>query len=67
VLKDVKTGKWAAEQKRSIINTDWQPVELYFPVSPAADLLFRIDDEKPSVTPSTLYMRYLVIEDASPA
>lgn len=65
VLKDIELGKWAADQKRTIGNTDWQPIELYFVVSPAVDLLFRIDDEKPTVTPSTLYMRHLVIEDAA--
>lgn len=66
VLKDVKTGKWASDQKRTIGNTDWQPIELYFVVSPAADLLFRIDDEKPTVAPSALYMRHLVIFEEGP-
>jgi hypothetical protein len=45
----------------NIASTDWQPLELYFDVSPTADLLFRIDDEKPSVAPSTLHLRHLVI------
>jgi hypothetical protein len=65
VLKDIKKGDWAANQKRTIANTEWQAVELYFVVSPTADLLFRIDDEKPSVAPGTLYIRHLVIEDAA--
>jgi hypothetical protein len=61
VLKDIKKGKWAADQMWNIASTDWQPLELYFDVSPTADLLFRIDDEKPSVAPSTLHLRHLVI------
>jgi len=65
VLKDTNMGQWAANEKRTIGNTDWQPIELYFVVSPAADLLFRIDDEIPTVAPSTLYIRHLVIEDAA--
>jgi hypothetical protein len=63
VLKDTN-GEWVANEERAIDNTDWQPVELYFSVSPTEDLLLRIDDEMPSKVPSTLYMRHLVIEDA---
>jgi hypothetical protein len=63
VLKD-NSGEWVANELRAIDNTDWQPVEVYFSVSPTEDLLLRIDDEMPSKVPSTLYMRHLVIEDA---
>jgi hypothetical protein len=65
VLKDIKKGEWAANQKLILANVEWRPTELYFVVSPTADLLFRIDDEKPSIAPSTLYLRRLVIEDVA--
>jgi hypothetical protein len=63
VLKDAN-GDWVTNEKRAVGNTDWQPLELYFDVSPISDLLLRIDDEIPTEFPSALYMRHLVIEDA---
>lgn len=63
VLKDVKKGKWAANQIRNINWTDWQPIVMYFEVAPTADLLFRVDCEKTSAVPSSVYLRQLKIVD----
>lgn len=63
VFKNVNKGEWEANKKLTIASNDWQPLELYFDVSPTADLLFRIDDEKPSVIHSTLYVRHLLIAE----
>jgi len=63
VLKDINKGKWEAEKKLTVASADWQPLELYFDVSPTADLLFRIDVEKPSIVPSTLCVRHLLIAE----
>ena len=65
VLKDIKKGKWANTEKRTIANTDWEPIDVYLAVSPTIDLLFRIDDETPTISPSSLYLRHLVIEEAT--
>jgi hypothetical protein len=63
VLKDIKKGKWEADKKLTVACVDWQPLELFFEVSPAADLLFRIDVEKPSIASSTLSVRHLLIAE----
>ncbi|MEA2819524.1 MAG: hypothetical protein QOJ86_1528 [Bradyrhizobium sp.] len=65
VLKNIETDKWEADQTKSIKNSEWERIDLYFSVPPTADLLFRIDDLRPSKVPSRLYLRGLQIAEES--
>jgi len=61
VLKDIKEDEWVANQKLNVSNTEWTTLDFYFRVSPTVDILFRVDHEAPSVIPSNVYLRNLVI------
>jgi hypothetical protein len=63
VLKDMKAGKWTASEKKDISSTEWTAVEFYLKALSTVDLLFRIDDERPSCAPSSVYLRNLVIAE----
>lgn len=65
VLKDIKADKWADNAVKIVKSSSWEPIELDLAVAPTIDLLFRIDDEKPSIVPSTLFLRKLVIAEQS--
>lgn len=61
VLKDEKADKWVGDQTKVVANPDWERIELYFEVPPTVDLLLRIDDERPSLVPSSLFLRRVQI------
>lgn len=63
VLKDIKTEKWVGNTLKQVSAKEWTPLEVYFRVPSTADLLFRIDVEKPSIVPSNLYLRNLMIAE----
>lgn len=61
VMKDIRKDEWAAKEIYQVDNTDWRTLTMYFRINPSIDILFRIDHEKPSEAPSTIYIRNIVI------
>jgi hypothetical protein len=63
LLKDEKANKWLDNDVRTISSTTWTELSVYLRVPATIDLLFRIDDEKPTIVPSSLCLRNLVIAE----
>jgi hypothetical protein len=63
VLKDTKAGKCGANAVRQVAATDWTPIEAYFRVGSTLDLLFRVDVEKVSHVPSSVFLRNIRITE----
>ena len=61
ILKNAQTDRWEADRKVTISSAEWQPLTVRFRVTPLADLVVRIDDERPSVSPSTIRFRNIRI------
>lgn len=66
VLKEKTTDKILASEKVHISGDSWNPLEVYFRVSPTADFRFRIDDEYVTNAPSSIHIRGLVLAERKP-
>jgi hypothetical protein len=63
VLKDEEADGWLASEKRTIRPPDWTKLEAYLWIDSTKDFLFRIDDERTTGAPTTLFIRNLSVEE----